>query len=469
MIPSDFRFQRRSWWQRPVVWLLGEPFLGFLAIAVVAFTLIPSFFGDGPYENYLEAATWTIIGIFAVEYCVALARARNKRRFLLSPWRLLDLFTIVIPLLTLLPNVTALLRSSLVLRLLRLARIISFGLRASGVIVREEIRDVAAQPVGPVEVSVWRETDGQAPLPATWSELLQWVKSPGKAWYNVSNLGPQQVRDIAAVVGVPASELESHLFGGSYPHIDVTDRYAALFAWFPELPASTVVERTGLLLLATDRGMFTLSRRHTGLPSEMAAVTARSKSSGASFATRLTRTFLRAILNRNEQLAAGFERELRVLEELPVRESRPQFFEHTFRLKKELSAAQSDLWRLKSVLASLAEGRVRLPGAEVEPAGFFQSLVEDADYLYETVVNTREGLLSLIDLHLNVVSFEMNRVMRVLAVVSVLGLIPAVVGGLLGMNLRDNPWPFTLPQVSFSICLGMLVCLYLFFVKGWLR
>jgi len=85
------------------------------------------------------------------------------------------------------------------------------------------------------------------------------------------------------------------------------------------------------------------------------------------------------------------------------------------------------------------------------------------------VTNTREGVLSVIELHLNVVSFEMNRVMRVLAVVSVLGLIPAVIGGLLGMNLADNPWPFTLPQVAFGVCLGMVLGLYLFLVKGWLR
>jgi Mg2+ and Co2+ transporter CorA len=75
----------------------------------------------------------------------------------------------------------------------------------------------------------------------------------------------------------------------------------------------------------------------------------------------------------------------------------------------------------------------------------------------------------VIELHLNIVSFDMNRVMRVLAVVSVLGLIPAVIGGLFGMNLVDNPWPFTLPQVAFAVVFGMVLCLYFFFVKGWLR
>ena len=45
----------------------------------------------------------------------------------------------------------------------------------------------------------------------------------------------------------------------------------------------------------------------------------------------------------------------------------------------------------------------------------------------------------------------------------------SVIGGLFGMNLIDNPWPFTLPQVAFAILLGMVLCLYFFFVKGWLR
>jgi len=138
-------------------------------------------------------------------------------------------------------------------------------------------------------------------------------------------------------------------------------------------------------------------------------------------------------------------------------------------LKKELSAAQADLWRLKSVLNDLAAAGKKLPGSDGKEVEFLKQLAHDSEYLYDTVVNTREELLSLIDLHINVVSFDMNRVMRVLAVVSVLGLIPAVVGGLFGMNLIDNPWPFTLKQVSFCVVFGMVMCLYFFFVKGWLR
>jgi hypothetical protein len=189
--------------------------------------------------------------------------------------------------------------------------------------------------------------------------------------------------------------------------------------------------------------LLSLSRRPTRLPASPGAAPA--EVANAPFAVRMLGMLLRAVADQNERLVGLFEQELRTLEEVPVRDSRPEFFERTFRLKKELSAAQADLWRLKSVLAEFAEGRTRLPGARAGGAEAFGRLAADADYLYETVVNIREEALSLIELHINAVSFAINRVMRLLAVVSVLGLVPAVVGGLFGMNLADNskkldPW-----------------------------
>ena len=96
-------------------------------------------------------------------------------------------------------------------------------------------------------------------------------------------------------------------------------------------------------------------------------------------------------------------------------------------------------------------------------------LAEEADYLYETIDNTRESVLSLIDLHINVAAHDTNRFMRLVAIVSTLGLIPAVTGGLMGMNLADSPWPVTLGQVAFGTLILILGVLYAFLAKGWLR
>lgn len=67
---------------------------------------------------------------------------------------------------------------------------------------------------------------------------------------------------------------------------------------------------------------------------------------------------------------------------------------------------------------------------------------------------------------MNTVSFQMNRFMWLLAMASVLGLAPATVGGLLGMNIEGNPWPVTLDQVVFGVVLVMLAIPYLFFVSS---
>lgn len=447
--------------------LLGDVFLGFLAIVAAALTLIPLLFAvSSKTDALLEACQWGIIALFALEYILALAEARNKRQFICSIWRVIDAVTIILPLVTLVPGITDLLRSSPVLRLIRLARVLALGARASGVMVREEQTAVTSKTPPPLQVRVLPGTGAPARA-ATWEEFARWAKDPGCEWYSLANVGMQNLADLEAVTGISKDFIAAHFLATSYPHLETTDAYVSLFVWLPEKSAENQITRNGLLLLASDKSVITFCQRPARWI-ESIPTTLREDMAKQPFPVRVLCRFLTTVIDSNENLVGSFEQALSRLEELPVRESRQFFFEETFRLKKELSTAQADLWRLRGVLKDLVEGRVKLPGAPVENP-FLRDLLEKTDYLYETVNNIREGVLSLIELHLNVVSFEMNRVMRVLAVVSVLGLIPAVIGGLFGMNLVDNPWQFTLPQVTFAVGTGMVTCLYFFVMKGWLR
>lgn len=472
MLRSEFPFRTNAWPQRALAFLLSEAFLGFLAIAATALTLFPMLFPIGPLvEDGIELGQWAIIALFALEYGLALAWAADRRAFLRDPWRWLDFFTIIVPVATLLPRVSDALRTSPVLRLLRLIRLVTLGVRASGAVVRAEVRRAAeAPPSGPARITLLREAEHPAAAKdVPWDEFLHWVKAPGAKWYHVSNPSPPDLESIAAHAGLPATLLKAHLLGTGFPHVEAIGPYAGMFVWLPELQPDGQVERRGVFLLIGADNLLSFSRRPTRLVESIAATPEDGTSAPQSFAPRMARLFLRTVLSQNEKLVGLYEQELRALEDVPVRESRAPFFARTFRLKKELSAARGDLWRVRSLLTELAEGRARLPGSAPADAEEFRRFAEDADYLFESVVGTREEVLSLIDLHLNIVSFDMNRVMRVLAVISALGLVPAVVGGLLGMNLIDNPWHFTLPQVAFSVCLGMIVALYFFFIKGWLR
>lgn len=69
--------------------------------------------------------------------------------------------------------------------------------------------------------------------------------------------------------------------------------------------------------------------------------------------------------------------------------------------------------------------------------------------MHEAVEKAHEQVLTLLDLHLNIASYGVNRFMRSLAVVSSLAIIPTIIGGLLGMNILGNPWPVTVSQIGF--------------------
>lgn len=447
-----------------LTFLLGEAFLGFLAIIAVALTLLPMLFEVSPAAaRVIEGAQWAIIALFAAEYVLALTWSDDRRAFLCNPWRLLDLLTIVVPLATIVPSVSNLLRSSVVLRLIRLVRIVTFSVRASGLIARNEARRAAQTTAQPTQITRVRRQQTATVLSR--DDFRQQLQAGSEAWFHIQHPTDADLAEVATNAGTTAEALRAQLAGAGFPHIERFGDYAGCFVWVPEIRPAGEIARAGLLLLLGQTRLLSLSQR----PADLLAALPAEAAGTQPFAARMAAQFFRAALLQNEQLTGLFTHEIRDLEDVPVRESRTGFFEKTFRLKKELSAAQADLWRLKSLLSELAEGRATLPGVPAGESPEFRRLADDAAYLHETIVNLREEVLSLIDLHINVVSFDMNRIMRVLAVISALGLIPSVVGGLLGMNLADNPWPMTLPQVAFGVCFGMIVGLYLFFVKGWLR
>ena len=116
-------------------------------------------------------------------------------------------------------------------------------------------------------------------------------------------------------------------------------------------------------------------------------------------------------------------------------------------MRREISAATADVRRLKEIVRKLADGKVQLQGADAKNEPFLDSLLNSIDALHEKFVEVKESLTSLIELHMNVTSFEMNKFMKLLAIFGFLGLIPSVAGGLLGMNVEGNPWSVTLGQV----------------------
>ena len=440
---------------------LSEPVMGLLALAATGAGVAPMLFALPPaLDLACDAVGWLVVALFALEYAAHFAIAEDRAAFVFDPWRVLDAAIVAAGLASLLPFVSDAARLGPALRMLRLARVLLFGARVGHGVRPAVLPAPRPAPDGEPRVTLLEPGDA-APRAAGWDDLLRWAAAPADDWLHASNLSPQRLQEVAAAAGAPHVMIDAALHESSYPRIESGTRWTALT--LPVPAAADGGHRDPVVLLVSANGVLSLALH----PLELQRVPRGFDT--LPWGPRCALDVVRRVLGRNEELTGRLERAVRQLEELPPDVSPQSFFEQTFRLKRVLSSVKGDLWRLRGMLEMLADGRRKLPGLDSGARESLSDLAGEADFLHETVEDLREALLSIIDLHIDIAAHDMNRFMRLLAIVSVLALIPAIVGGLLGMNLADSPWPVTLGEVSFGTLLAMIGVLYAFMAKGWLR
>jgi len=451
--------------------LLSEPVMGFLALLALGVNLGPELFAMPPAMEWAcEVASLLIVLLFAVEYATNLALANDRRAFALNPWHILDAAIVLGGLVSLLPSASPIARTSPALRILQLFRAVFFGARV-GRGLRPSLAQAALRPtpLGPPRVSALRPGDAQSHA-GEWSEFLQRAASrtregsparPSSSWLHASNLSREHLQKLAAAAGIPHVMMEAALHESSYPRLESGPYWSILTVSVPKW--GQVTAREPVLLLISEHELLSLAAHPLGSQQPPTAFET------LPWGPRCTLHVIRHVLTCHEDMAGELERATRELEELPADESPESFFEKTFRLKRTLSSTKGDLWRLHALLEMLANGRRSLPALGASEREAVGELGEEADFLYETADDIRESVLSLIDLHIDIATHDTNRFMRLLAAVTAIALIPTVIGGLLGMNLRGAPWTVTLAQVAFVTLLLMLGVLYAFMAKGWLR
>ena len=177
---------------------------------------------------------------------------------------------------------------------------------------------------------------------------------------------------------------------------------------------------------------------------------------------------LKYTLEKDRQVISALEQELMKMESISWKERPPDFLETTFHLKKEVNQLVPSLLHMKEVLSVITSKRMPLEGFNEKHERLFDILTDEASYLHETAQNARDNLLSVIDLHINATSFQLNKVMRIVAVITSLGILPAVLG-LLGSNLVGVPWGMELWQVFLGLAVAMIIMGWIFYRLGWLK
>lgn len=444
--------------------------MGFLALVALA-----SAGGSLVFEVSAETDRWltllegVIILIFVVEFIVQFAVADDRKAWLRSPWRIVDAACIIGPLLSLLPWVPDNLRGALVFRLLRVGRAVAFGARAGAVAVQRRRGDGRVVRRGDVTVTAVSADEAGPARATTWQDLLDGVRDQRPVWYHAENVSGARFREIAPHARTASVDQAHFEASDGRSHAASDSRATSLYLSLPTVAeiGFPEVSRNRLLLHVSAVGVLSATAFPSDLQTTLTGFNAGVEATP--LPVRTTYGVLATLRDRYRHITRRYKDEVVELEELLANERGALFLRDAFRLQREIASASADLWRFKGIVGKLANGSVPLPGTNARKDPYFDELLGEILEIEQDFGGLKEELKSLMELHMNITSFEMNKFMKLLAIVGFLGLIPSVAGGLLGMNVLGNPWSVTLGQVAFGITTGMAVALYIFGIKGWLR
>jgi Mg2+ and Co2+ transporter CorA len=457
--------------------LLPEGLMIFLAVLYIPIILIPLFV-DIPdtVSNFLGLLDYTILAVFILEYLLKTFLAPNILKHIINPWHLLDLLIILVALVMFLPMFsTRFARSSLLLRLLRIIRIVAVGGRAVDRRMKLESSDIKVDTAREaMEIQVVEGVLDKVYKKVQFEKLNDYLKSPAQTWIDITSVCEDDFERLNQTLGIPEIVLASELVDDSYPHLDYFEHYSIIFARIANVdvsdkgPNRLMVSRNGVLIFCQGRNIITLSRSKTGVFDTILEKARKIYQPGEPMAVTVLYAILKHIIEQDRKIIHALEQELINIENTPLKERPDDFLETTFYLRKEVNQLVPALLHLKEIISVISAKRVPLEGFNERYGNIFDILNDEAAYLHETASNARDSLLSLIDLYINTTSYETNKVMRTIAVITSLSIIPAVMG-LLGSNITGNPWDIQLWQVFSLLAIVMFIMAWIFYRLGWLK
>ena len=149
----------------------------------------------------------------------------------------------------------------------------------------------------------------------------------------------------------------------------------------------------------------------------------------------LTYSLIDAVADEYYLALAFLEEKIENFEDQAVKTSNETFIAQIQEVKKHL-------FQIRRAMAPLRDNLVALSHQELTSDGiqpFLRDLQENLNNAIETVEHYREWLSNIIDVNLSVLSYQMNKVMRTLAIITAIFIPLSFIAGVYGMNFEHMP------------------------------
>jgi Mg2+ and Co2+ transporter CorA len=458
--------------------IFSDKFMIFLSVILIPLIILPFVIKlDGAALVFLDILDWVIVILFVTEYVTKLYLAQNRWSYFKSPWHLLDLVIIALPFVEYLPflGLSIVGSPSLLLRLLRVPRALAVGGRA--VAGRRTGSSIAFDGEGKAPETVIRQVDSDLTTThdLSWEQLKNHVAEASKEeWLDIHNISDEGFTHLSEILTIAEPHFKSALVDEIYPHIDFVQKSSFIFLQsgqvrYPEHSESYLtIERSGVIVICNGTKIITVSRHSVDLLDRVLA-SVRERKKGNVFVVPVLYGILERMLDDYKALLSEIELEVLKISNTPRSKLPRDFLERIYQLDKEVSRLVSNLVHFKDMLGIVTSKKVTLAGFDKASEEAFHVLLDGASYLNEISHDLIENLRSIIDLYINQTSFEANRILKILAVVTSISVIPTAISGLLGTNLIDTPFDAYLWQLSLVVAVVMVFVGYCFVKLGWLK
>lgn len=418
----------------------------------------------------MELSYYVILLFFILEFVLKLYYSDDRAVFVRTPIHLFDLFIIIA---SLAATMVGFLPQAgvwpILLRLLRLPTALVLGGRtlSRGGLIRREVLPSHEPP----PMTAWR-----LPLDHPrrgWVMFDFALDGHDGAWLRFANVSDEHVPALGKRYGLSGLILGRRIWEWAYPRAEDTGGQAAIFLQVPVeersdvSPSVHLVRWVGVLLMDRENGMVSLSRGQVPMLDEVPEMAERE---GLDMTTATAFYLIMSdSLGKAEDFIEIAEVELARMESIPIARRPRAFLTVIYGVKKEIDHTLSWLVHARKIFKSLLGRSVALNSWGASDDVRTKALLERCDFLLETAEDLAEGLADDIGFYLDTTSYQMNTVMKVIAVLTALAIVPTVVGGLLGMNLVGNPWDVSLAEMVTAVTAIMLFTAWIYYQMGWLK
>ena len=295
----------------------------------------------------------------------------------------------------------------------------------------------------------------------TVDEIITWKNSAGITWINMECFDrTEEVNRLAELFKIHPLTVEDVLETSQRPKTEEFDDY--LFITFKAVNPSSGLEFEHMSLIVTSDTVLTFQEKpgdyFDGIRKRILNNAGRIRRMGADY---LAYAIIDAVVDEYFIILDSLGSDIEEFEDRAVDEKDETFIDDIQSIKQKLLKVRRVVWPLRESLSLLMHLDSKRMGTELEP--FLKDLYDHIIQAAETVETYRELVAGIMEVNLSAASNRLNKVMKVLTIISTIFIPLTFIVGVYGMNFHfmpelEKPWAYPLVWgIMAAIALGMIL------------